>query len=156
MNRFTWNYINLVVNVFHMLLILSPSVSTALLDTRQTFLWTLLYQPSHLPQTDAWVLFVLSYLVCWDFRIHVECSASRCAYPLCCVFLAELGLIRFNLELTFTFLSLWSIGNSHTHSLTHCISHTLATDRIILLASVWHCGQGITLRPIARTPNDES
>ena len=46
-----------------MLLMLSPSVSTALLDTRQTFLWTLLYQSSHSSQIDPWVLFVLYYLV---------------------------------------------------------------------------------------------
>jgi len=64
---------------------------------------------------------------------------------LCCVFLAELGLIPFNSELTFTLISPLYVRTSHTPSLTHCISHFLATDRVILLASVRHRGQGITL-----------
>ena len=97
-------------------------------------------------------MLVLSYLICCDYRIWVDFSTGSCAFPLCCVFLAELGLIPFNLELTFTFLSLWSVRTSHTPSLTHCISHTLVTDRVILLASVQHHSQGITLRPTARTP----
>ena len=152
MNWFTWNYMNLVVNVLHLLLMLSPSMSTALPNTRQTFLWTLLYQRSHSSQTDPWVFFVLSYLTCCDCRIRVDYSAGSCACPLCDVFLTELGLIAFNLELTFTFLSLRSVGTSRTHSLTFCIINTLATDRVILLASVRHRSQGITLRPTVGTP----
>ena len=135
---------------------LSLFVLTALPDIRQTFLWNLLYQLSHLSQTNSRMLLVLSYLVCCDCRIRVDCSSGSCACCLCCVFLAELGLIPFNLVLTFTFPSLWSVGTSHTHSLTHCINHTLATDRVILLASVRHHGQGITLWPTAGTPTPNS
>ncbi len=47
---------------------------------------------------------------------------------------------------------LWNVGTSHTNSLTHYIIHTLATDRVILLASVWNHGQGITLWSTAGTP----
>jgi len=63
----------------------------------------------------------------------------------CCVFLAELELIPFNLELTFTLISPLCVRTSHTPSLTHGISHTLATDRVILLTSMRHHSQGITL-----------
>ena len=55
---------------------------------------------------------------------------------LCCVFLTELGLIPFNLELTLTLISPLFVRTYHTPSLTYYISHTLATDRVILLASV--------------------
>jgi len=41
MNWFLWNYMNLVVNVLHMLLTLSLSVSTNLLDIRKNFLMNL-------------------------------------------------------------------------------------------------------------------
>jgi len=37
LNWFTCNYMNLFVNLLHMLFMLSPSMSTALLDIRQTF-----------------------------------------------------------------------------------------------------------------------
>jgi len=94
---------NLIFNVLHMLLMLSPSMSTSLPDISQTFIWTLLYQLWHSSQTNPWVLFMLPYLECWDCRIYVDCSARSCACPLCCVFLAKLGLIHFNLELAFTF-----------------------------------------------------
>lgn len=40
----------------------------------------------------------------------------------------------------------------HAPSLTHCSCNTLATNRGILLASVRNHGQGITIRPTARTP----
>jgi len=156
MNWFTCNYMNLVGIVLHILLMLSPSGLTALLDMRQIFFWTLLYQLSHFSWTDPWVLFVLSYFVCWDFRIRVDCSTGSFACPLCCVFLAELGLIPFNLELTFTFLPLWSVGTSHTLSLTHYISHTLSTNIVILLSSLRHHGQGITLRPTVGTPTQNN
>jgi len=82
----------------------------------------------------------------------VDYSAGSCACPLCCVFLVELGLTPFNLELTFTSFPLRSVGTSHTPSLTHCISHTLVADWVNLLASMWHRGQGITLWPTAGTP----
>ena len=47
------------------------------------------------------------------------------------------------------------VRTSHSPSLTHCNSHTLALYRVILLAFVQHHDQGITLRPIAgtHTPN---
>jgi len=41
MNWFVFNYMNLVVNVLHMLLMLPPSVSMALPDIKQTFLMNL-------------------------------------------------------------------------------------------------------------------
>jgi len=44
------------------------------------------------------------------------------------------------------------VGTSHAPSLTHYSGHTLATDRVILLASMRHCGEGITLRPTIGTP----
>jgi len=152
MNWFACNYMNLVVNVLHTLLILSPSMSTALSNIRQTFLMSLAI--STVTLISDWSASVIRVILpcCCDFRIRVECSTKSYACPLCVVFLIKLGLIPFNLELTFTFLSLRSVGTSRTHSLTLCINHTLTTDRVILLASVWHCGQGITLRPTARTP----
>jgi len=94
----------------------------------------------------------LSYLVCCDCLIRVDCSAGSCACPLCGVFLAKLGQIHFNLELTFAFFSLQSVRTSHTPSLTHCIIHTLATDRVVLLSYVRHRRQGITLQPTAGNP----
>jgi len=103
MNWFVCNYMKCVVNVLHMLLMLSSSVSTTLPNIRQIFLWTLLYQSSHSSRTKPWVLFMLPYLVCWDIHIPIGCSTRRFACPSCCVFLPELGLIPFNLELTFTF-----------------------------------------------------
>ena len=124
-------------------------MSTALSNIRQTFGMNFVVTTVALVRTDPWVRYVLSYLVCCDCHIRVIFSVGSCACPLHCVFLVELGLIPFNLELTFTFLSLWSVGTSHTHSLTNCISHTLATVRVILLSSVWHRSQGITLRPTA-------
>ena len=152
MNRFTWNYMNLVVNVLHMLLMLSPSVSTALSDIRQAFLMNLAISTITLFLEWSVSVFCVILPCCCDFRIRVDFSAKIFAFPLCGVFLAELGLIHFNLELTFTFLSLRSVGISCTHSLTLYIHHTLATDRVILLPFVWHRGQGITWRPTARTP----
>ena len=44
------------------------------------------------------------------------------------------------------------VRTSRSPSLTHYNSHTLATNKVIILASVWHRGQGITLRPTAGTP----
>ena len=44
----------------------------------------------------------------------------------------------------------------HSPSLTHYSGHTLATNRVILLASVRHRGQGITIRPTAGTPTPNS
>ena len=98
------------------------------------------------------MLYVLSYVLWCDCHIRVDFSTESCACPLFGVFLAELGLIPFNLELTFTFLSLRSVGTSRTHSLTLWINHTLATNRVILLAFARQRGQGITLRPTTRTP----
>ena len=152
MNLFVCNYMNLVVNVFHMLLMLSPSMSIALPNIRHTFLVNI---------SISIVTFVLDWSVsvvhvilpcCCDFRIRVDCSDESCACPLCGVFLAELGLIPFNLELNFNFLSIQSVVSSRTHSLTLCISHTLATNRVILLGSVRHHSQGITSQPTARNP----
>jgi len=145
MNWFVCNYMNLVVNVLHMLLMLSPSVLTTLPDIRQTFLMNLAI--STVTLVSDWSVSAVCVILpcCCDYRIWVDCSARSCACPLCGVFLAELGLIPFNLELIFTFLSLRSVGTSRTHSLTLCISDTLATDRVILLAFVRHRGQGIML-----------
>jgi len=44
----------------------------------------------------------------------------------------------------------------HSPSLTRCSSHTLVTDRVNLIASMWHHGQGITLRPTVGTPTPNS
>ena len=44
------------------------------------------------------------------------------------------------------------VRTSHSPSLTHFRGHTLATNIVILLASMRHRGQGITLRPTAGTP----
>jgi len=99
---------------------------------------------------------MLSYFAWCDFHIRVDCFSRSYACPLCCVFLVELGLIPFNLELTFTSFPLRSVGTSHTPSLTHCISHTLVADRVIILSTVQHHGQRITLRPTARTPTPNS
>ena len=96
----------------------------------------------------------MCYLTLYDVTPTSEWTAppKSVHVPLCHVFLAKLGLIPFSLELTFTFFSLRSVRTSHTPSLTHCINHTLATDKVILLASVRHHGQGITLRPTIGTP----
>ena len=125
---------------------------TGLLNIRKTFHMNLVVTTITIVRTNLWVLYVLSYLVWCDYSIWVDYSAKSCACPLCCVFLSELGLISFNLELTFTSFPFRSVGTSHTPSLTHYISHTLATDIVILLASVRHHDQGITLQPTAGTP----
>ena len=44
------------------------------------------------------------------------------------------------------------VRTSHSPSLTHCSSHTLATDKVILLVSMWNHSQGINIRPTAGTP----
>jgi len=97
---------------------------------------------------------------CTSYRtLYDVTAASEWTAPLkvvhvllCCVFLAMLGLIPFNLELTFTSSPLRSVRTSHTPSLTHYITYTLTTIRVILLTSVQHRGQGITLRPTVWTP----
>ena len=96
----------------------------------------------------------MCYLTLYDVTSASEWTAPPEAVHvlLCCVFLAELGLIPFNLELTFTYLPIGSVGTSHTPSLTHYISHTLSTDRVILLAFVRNHSQGIIIQPTARTP----
>lgn len=152
MNWFVCNYMNLVVNMLHMLLMLSLSMSTALPDTRKNFHMNLAVTTVTL--ISDWSVsdvHVILPFIC-DFHIQVDCSTRTCACPSSCVFLAELGLIRFNLELIFTFFSLRSVRTSHASSLTLCISHTLNTNRVILLASVRHHSQGITLPPNAGTP----
>ena len=93
MKWFLWNYMSLIVNVLHMLLMMSLSMSTGLPDIKQTFIWTFLYQQSHSSRTNPLVLFMLSYLVCCDCRIRVDYSIRSYACPLCWVFLAKLGLI---------------------------------------------------------------
>ena len=72
------------------------------------------------------------------------------------MFLAELALIPFNLKITFTIFSLQSVRTSHTPSLTHCISHTLAIDRFILLAFARYHDHDSTLRATVRTPIQNS
>ena len=96
----------------------------------------------------------MCYLTLYDVTVASKWTAppEDVHVLLCCVFLSKLELIPFNLELTFTSFPLLSVRNSHTPSLTHCISHTLTTDRDILLASVWHRSQEITLQPTAGTP----
>ena len=78
------------------------------------------------------------YLTLYDVTTASEWTALTEVVDvlLCCMFLAELGLIPFNLELTFTFIYFQSVRTSHTPSLTHCISHTLSTDKVILLSYV--------------------
>ena len=44
------------------------------------------------------------------------------------------------------------VKTSHSPSLTHYSGHILATDRFILLASVWNLSQGIAIQPTAGTP----
>jgi len=44
------------------------------------------------------------------------------------------------------------VRTSHAPSFTHCNYHTLATNRVILLACVRNRGQGITIRPTAGSP----
>lgn len=85
MNWFTWNYMNLVANVLYILLMLSPSVSNALPDTKQTFHMNLVVTTVALVQTDPWVLYVLSYLVRCDYHIWVDYSAGSyvCPFMLC-------------------------------------------------------------------------
>jgi len=152
MNLFVCNYMNLVVNVLHMLLMLSPSMSTALSSIMQTFLMNLVISTFTLV-SDWFVSVVRVILPCMLWQLHLcRLLCRKLCMSFFRVFLAELGLIPFKLELTFTFLSLWSVGTSHAHSLTHCINHILSTDRVILLASMRHRGQGITLRPTAWTP----
>ena len=103
MDFFTWNYMNIFANVLYMLLMLSPSMSISLLDFRQTLHMNLAVTTVALIRTYPWVLYVL---------YHVVTTASEWTTPLkyvyvvlCCVFLVELGLIPFNLELTFTVFS---------------------------------------------------
>ena len=84
-------------------------------------------------QTDLWVLYVVCYLVCCDSSICVDCFAKICACPLCCVCQAELGLIPFNLELTFTSFPFRSVGTSHTPSLTHYIVTALLLTELYYL-----------------------
>lgn len=155
MNWFTCNYINLVVNVLYMLLMLSPSMSTSLLDIRRTF--HLKLSITTISLISNWSVCCTCYLTLYDETVASEWTTSSESVHvlLCCVFLAKLGLIHFNLELTFTSFPLQSVETSHTPPLTHYISHTLATVKVILLAFVRHCGQGITLRPAAGnlTPN---
>ena len=104
---------------------------------------------------DLWIVYMLSYLICCECRICVDYSMGICICSVHCVFLTELGLIPW----TSNSLSLSSqtsyVRTSHTPSLTHCNSNILATDRDILLASVWHHGQGSTIRTTVgtRTPN---
>ena len=86
---------------------------------------------------------ILAYVVTTTSELTVPPEAVYVF--LCCVFLAELGLIPFNLELTFTFHSLQSVRTSRTHSLTLYISQSLTTDKVILLVSVRQRDQGITL-----------
>lgn len=155
MNWSVWNYMNIIVNVLHMFLMLSPSMSTTLLDTKQAFLMNLIILTITL-LLDWSMSVVRVILPCMLGLLHpcrLLCQKLCLSFVWCVPNLV--GLIPFNLELTLTFLSLWSVGTSHTHFLTHCISHTLATHRVILLASVRHRGQGITLRTVigAATPN---
>ena len=151
MNWFTCNYMNLVVNVLHMLLTLSPSAWTALPNIRHTFHLNLAITTITL--VSDWSVGVVHVIfLCMMWLLHSSGLIHRiCACPLCCVFLAKLGLIPFNLELTFTSFPFRGVGTSYTPSMTHCISHTLAADRVILLASMQHRGQGITLRSTAWT-----
>ena len=132
---------------------LSPSMSTALPDIRQTFHMN--FVVTIIALVSDWSMSVVHVILpCMMWLPHPSGTAlPKVVHALlCCVFLAEFGLIPFNLELTFTSFPLQSVRTSHTPSLTHRITHTLAIDKVILLASVRHHGQGITLWPTARTP----
>ncbi len=131
-------------------------MSNSMLDTRQIFHMSLFVTTIAL--ISNWSVSVVCVILpCMLWLLHPSglLHQKLCMCFLCCVFLAELGLIPFNLELVFTLISPLRVRASHTPSLTHCISHTLATDRVILLASVRHRGQGITLHPTTgtSTPN---
>ena len=146
MNWFTCNYMNLVVNVVTVCLNFSAGHRTDL---------------SHEPcckSNHTHLKLIHECSICY-LTLYAMIATSDWTSPLevvyvllCCVFLFELGLIHFSLKLTFTFFSLRSVITSHTPSLTSCISHTLATDRVILLAYVRHHGQGIMLWPTSRIP----
>ena len=95
MNWFTCNYMNLVANGLYMLSMLSMSMSTALLDTRQAFHMNLVVTIVVLVQTDLWVLYMLSYLVCFDYGIWVDCSAGSCVCPFVLCVPSQVGIDPF-------------------------------------------------------------
>jgi len=92
---------NFVVNVLHMLLMFSSSLSITLPHIRHSF---------HLNVSIKTITIVLDfrdYCMCY-LTLYDVIAASKWTTPLedvhviCVVFLAELVLLPFNLELTFT------------------------------------------------------
>jgi len=86
---------------------------TALPDIRQTFHMNLAVTTIALVQIDPWVLYVLSYLVCCDFRIRVDCFVGSCVCPIVLCVPSSVGTNPFH-------------PTTHLHPLPLVVKETLA------------------------------
>ena len=111
----------------------------------RSFIWTILYA----------IIWILLEMCCW-FNHHFGLPAHLLSNLWCIfarVFPSQLSTVTGCQGVHPSQPT--CVRTSHAPSFTHYSSHTLATGRVILLASVWNHGQGISIRPIAgtSTPN---
>ena len=129
MNWFVWNYMNLVVNVFYILLKLSPSMSTALSDIRQTFLMNLAISTVTLIlDWSVSVLRVILPCILWLSNPSGLLYQKLCMSFVCC-FPSWVWNDPFQTRTHFHFplpSKCWNLFYKFY------ISHTLASDKVIL------------------------
>jgi len=106
------------------------------------YVWTIMYE------------YVWIFLKCVDwFNHHFEFLANFLS-NLWCIFA---HVFPSHLSTITSFQGAHSsqptyVRTSHAPSLTHCSGHTLTTNTVILLASIWNRGQDIVIRPNVGTP----